>query len=219
MKSKPAKYGIKLWTCVDVDTKFLLNVDIYLGKASRDAPNNTEIGKNVFLNLTEIYRTGRVVTCDNFFTSVTLANQLWDNGLKLVGTLRANKREIPIEFRPNKEREVASSLHGFHKHLTLVSYVPKIKRSVILLSSEHHLGLCDENNNKPDIIQFYNKTKGGVDCLDQMIAEYSCKRPHLRWTMSLFMFILDVAAYNSFALYKHRYGDIKRRDSLEKLAI
>jgi hypothetical protein len=156
MKSKPAKYGIKLWTCVDVDTKFLLNVDIYLGKASRDAPNNTEIGKNVFLNLTEIYRTGRVVTCDNFFTSVTLANQLWDNGLKLVGTLWANKREIPIEFRPNKEREVASSLHGFHKHLTLVSYVPKIKRSVILLSSEHHLGLCDENNNKPDIIQLYN---------------------------------------------------------------
>lgn len=221
MKSKPAKYGIKLWSCVDVVTKFLLNVDIYLGKPTKEAQNSREIGKNVVLNLTSIYNgTGRVVTCDNFFTSVSLANELWDNGFKFVGTMRANKREIPTEFRPNKARELFSSLHGFSNNLTLVSYVPKPKRSVILLSTEHHLALCDENNyKKPEIIQFYNKTKGGVDCFDMMLANYSCKRSHLRWTMVLFMFMLDAAAYNSFVLYKQRYGDIKRRHSLEKLAI
>ena len=197
-------------------TQSSLNVDIHLEKARRAKQHRDRWKRR---SEPEKSTTGpeelsRAIT----FLRVTLANQLWDNGLKLVGTLRANKIEIPIEFRLNKEREVASSLHGFHKHLTLVSYVPKIKRSVILLSSEHHLWLCDENNNKPDIIQFYNKTKGGVDCLDQMIAEYLCGA-HLRWTMALFMFILDVAACNSFTLYKHRYGDIKRRDSLEKLAI
>lgn len=221
MKSKPAKYGIKLWSCVDVDTKFLLNVDIYLGKNNTDAKKNKEVGKNVVLNLTRNYNgTGRIVTCDNFFTSIPLANELWENGFKMVGTLRANKKDIPTEFRPNKYREVFSSIHGFCKNLTLVSYVPKPKRSVILLSTEHHLDLCDEKNNKkPEIIQFYNKTKGGVDCLDMMLGNYSCKRKNLRWTMVLFMFMLDVAAYNSFVLYKHRYGDIKRRHSLEKLAI
>ena len=41
----------------------------------------------------------------------------------------------------------------------------------------------------------------------------------MRWTMVLFMFMLDVAAYNSFVLFKIRSGDIKRRYSLEKLAV
>ena len=78
--------------------------------------------------------------------------------MKLVGTMRANKREIPNEFRPNKQRAVHSSLHGFNNHLTLVSYVPKAKRAVILLSTEHHLDLCDEKNDmKPEIIQFYKR--------------------------------------------------------------
>ena len=52
-----------------------------------------------------------------------------------------------------------------------------------------------------------------------MITELSCKRTHYKWTMLLFIFLLDVAAYNAFDLYKHRYGDIKRRHSLEKLVV
>lgn len=222
MKSKPAKYGIKLWSLVDNSTKYLLDVDVYLGKSINDAKNDKQVGKNVVLKLCKGYfGSGRIVTCDNFFTSVALANDLWLNGLKIVGTLRANKKEIPVEFRPNKHRDEFSSLHGFHDYLCLVSYVPKKKKSVILLSSEHHLALCDEINNtkKPDVITFYNKTKGGVDCLDQMLAELTCKRASSKWTMVIFMFMLDVAAYNSFVLYCQRRNDLERRKSLEKLAM
>lgn len=126
---------------LDVETKYLLNVDIYLGKTSKNDSKKNDVGKNVVLQLSrDYYGTGRVVTCDNFFSSVGLANELWLNSLKFVGTLRSNKREIPLEFRPHKQREVFSSLHGFNKHLCLVSYVPKANRSVVLLSSQHHIG-------------------------------------------------------------------------------
>ena len=110
------------------------------------------------------FQTGRTITVDNFFTSIHLAQNLWSNGLKIVGTLRVNKREIPIEFKPNKEREVFSSIYGFNSYLSIVSYVPKVKKSVILLSSHHHyIGNENTESKKPDIITFYNKNKGGVD--------------------------------------------------------
>ena len=81
----------------------------------------------------------RNITLDNWFTSIPLANTLLnDNKLTLVGTLKSNKIEIPQEFKPGKEREVKTSVFDFTKDLTLVSYVPRKKRSVILLSSLHH---------------------------------------------------------------------------------
>jgi len=33
---------------------------------------------------------------------------------------------------------------------------------------------------KPEIINYYNKTKGGVDNIDKMVGEYSVQRKTLR---------------------------------------
>ena len=45
--------------------------------------------------------------------------------------------------------------------MTLVSYVPKADKAVILLSTEHHDREVDQNNKqKPQIIIDYNKFKG-----------------------------------------------------------
>ena len=60
---------------------------------------------------------------------------------------------------------------------TLVSYVPKPNKSVILISTEHHRPVFDVNSEqkKPEIIAFYNKTKGAVDTYDQMVKKYTCR--------------------------------------------
>ncbi|KAG8233265.1 hypothetical protein J437_LFUL009975 [Ladona fulva] len=57
--------------------------------------------------------------------------------ITLLGTIRKNKREIPSEFQPNKSRKINSSLFGFQKNATLVSYVPWVNKAIILLSSMH----------------------------------------------------------------------------------
>ncbi|CAM4571666.1 unnamed protein product [Leuciscus chuanchicus] len=54
---------------------------------------------------------------------------------------------------------------------------------------------------KPDVILDYNKTKGGVDSLDQMVAAYTCKRKSNRWPMVVFSNMLDVSALNAFVLW------------------
>ena len=106
-----------------------------------------------------------------------LVTDLFENcGMTLVGTIRANKKEVPAEMRDVSSREQGSSAFLFSDNLTLVSYVAtsskKKKKNVLLLSSMHSLPSL-ENSGKPEIIEFYNSTKGGVDALDQMCAIYS----------------------------------------------
>ncbi|XP_055932016.1 uncharacterized protein LOC129962294 [Argiope bruennichi] len=50
---------------------------------------------------------------------------------------------------------------------------------------------------KPDIITFYNLTKGAVDVVDEMAAAYTTARVLNRWPMVILFPILNVAGINS----------------------
>jgi len=54
-----------------------------------------------------------------------------------------------------------------------------------------------DGEQKPEIINYYNKTKAGVDVLDKLVRAYSCKRSTRRWTVSLFFNVIDIAALNA----------------------
>ena len=61
-------------------------------------------------------------------------------------------------------------------------YVPKQRKNVLVLSTMHDTPEIDEGNrNKPIMIQFYNRTKGGVDTEDQMLDMYGAKVGTRRW--------------------------------------
>ncbi|XP_022109380.1 piggyBac transposable element-derived protein 4-like [Acanthaster planci] len=212
MPSKPAKYGIKFWLCVDVDTHYTLNIFLYLGKQRDQTTDNR--GAEVVKKLMEpLYNTGRNVTCDNYFTRSRLAIELLQKGLTLVGTIKPNRWEVPQEICPNrvKKRDAKSSVFLFNGDLTLVSYIPKPKRSVILLSSMHHDKSVDGINQKPEIINFYNKTKGGVDTLDQMVSLYSVLRTTKRWPLTVFYNMINIVALNAYILYCQLNLDWARR--------
>jgi hypothetical protein len=162
---------------------------------------------------------------DNFFTSIPLAKQLGAQKITLIGTLRKNKPEIPVEFLANKNRRVGSTMFAFNDNLTLVSYVPKINKAVLLLSSKHHDHKVDSTNEKPHTIFDYNKTKGAVDTVDQMCHKYSARRGTKRWPLCVFYNMIDIAALNALIIWKEKNSDwnknkrYKRRLFLEELEI
>ena len=51
-------------------------------------------------------------------------------------------------------------------------YKPKDKNKLVLLISSYHhdKNVSDDVERKPEVIEFYNKTKTGVDSLDQLIG-------------------------------------------------
>ncbi|KAB0804070.1 hypothetical protein PPYR_01040 [Photinus pyralis] len=219
--SKPNKYGIKIFALADSKTYYTVNMEVYLGKQP-DGPYATDNSASaVVRRLCEPIRGScRNVTCDNWFTGVDLIHRLLNEyKLTFLGTIRKNKRELPIEFSKPTGRPIGSSIFGFQKDLTLVSYMPKPKKNVLLISSLHHDDIVSPSG-KPEMILDYNASKGGVDTVDKLCASYNCARNTRRWPMVIFYAILNVAGINSMVLYFSNNIDIQmtRRKFLKTLS-
>ncbi|KAI8128045.1 PiggyBac transposable element-derived protein 4 [Lucilia cuprina] len=221
--SKPAKYGIKLWWVCDAKSYYPLTGQIYTGKTGNNREMNQ--GERVVKDLVQQYKnSGRNVTCDNFFTSLPLADTLATWGLSLVGTMKKNKSCIPSEFKASPQRPEHSTLFGYGENRTICSYVSKKNKSVILLSTMPCDNTISDIKQKPNIILFYNQTKGGVDVMDHMLGQYTTKRQTKRWPLALFYNILDISALAAFIIYSENnpsHFTLKRgarRLFLQKLA-
>ncbi|CAJ1074266.1 piggyBac transposable element-derived protein 4-like [Xyrichtys novacula] len=129
--SKPAKYGIKTWVACDFKSSYAWKMQVYTGKATatdaaaaagggggggggedpgpRAAGHGPEknLGMRVVLDVTEGLR-DRNLTCDNFFTSYELGQQLLKRKMTMFGTVRKNKPELPLALlSPNTKHTEA----------------------------------------------------------------------------------------------------------------
>lgn len=221
--SKPAKYGLKIQTICDGRTWYTLGMEVYVG---RQHPGPYEVSNSPFEVVKRLVRpiehTGRNITADNWYGSIPLAEYLLTKKLSFIGTLRKNKKELPVSFVDVKNREEKSSLFGFQNTTTIVSYVPKKKKNVILISTMHQDGVIDASTGdmkKPEIITLYNLTKAGVDTVDEMCGTYSTSRKCRRWPLVLFFRLLDIAGINSQVICFSNNPDLKcpRRTFLRQI--
>ena len=70
--SKPGKYGIKVWAICEANTSYAWKMQVYTGKdptIGREVNQGARVVKDL---VKEIENSGRNVTCDDFFTSVSL---------------------------------------------------------------------------------------------------------------------------------------------------
>ena len=117
----------------------------------------------------------------------------------------SNRRHLHLSLLPKqaRPREVGSSLFAFKDNLTMVSWHPKRSKFVPLLSSLHHNSNIVEIAT-PEIVEFYDKTEGGVDALDQKVRHYTTYRKTHHWPLAVFYNILDISAYNAYVLFNTR---------------
>ncbi|CAI5677988.1 unnamed protein product [Oreochromis niloticus] len=154
MPNKPARYGIKIWVACDARSSYAWKMQVYTGKPDKRGPPEKHLAARVVLDLTEGLTPGRNVTCDNFFTSRELADRLFrERGHTVLGTLRANRPEIPRELRCVKGRAVGSVESvvlagsaprgegrgggggGRGPDTIILSYVAKKNKNVLLLTT------------------------------------------------------------------------------------
>lgn len=170
---------------------YVYNFEIYVG-AQPEGPfqKSNKVNDVVHRVLDPLYDLGCNVTMDNYFTNLPLAKELLQKKITIVGTMKANRPEIPKEFKASKSRTSKSSVFGFQKDVTLVSYVPKRNKAVTLLSTMHYDAAIDpdtKEDRNPEIVTFYNRTKCGVvNILDKMCKQYSVLRNSRRWPLTFF---------------------------------
>jgi len=79
--SKPGHYGLKFWILSDRKSSYVYNLETCIGKKP-NAGREVILGEKVVLDLLEgTDAAGRYVTCDNFFTSLSLARKLLEKTL------------------------------------------------------------------------------------------------------------------------------------------
>ena len=86
-------------------------------------------------DLISMLQGGYSITTDDLFTGAALAKELKQNNCALLGTMRKTKKYVPTALREIKGRSVHSPKFLLHEGLTMVSYIQKKNRNVILLSS------------------------------------------------------------------------------------
>ncbi|XP_033228952.1 piggyBac transposable element-derived protein 4-like [Belonocnema kinseyi] len=218
--SKPDKYGLKIISACDARTFYFLKGIPYVDHEITKRKGDLSLPTQYVLRLTGfITGRNRNVTVDNWFSSVKLTEELAKK-LTMVGTLRKNKPPLPPSMI-SARTPVLYTEYLYQPDKMILSHTHKKNKKVVWISSVQCTG--ERGESKPEIIEFSNSAKSGVDVLDKFCHDKTTKRTTRRWPLRYFLGILDIAAVNSFVLYKwnlnlERYSKEARTYLLKTLA-
>ncbi|CAJ0922935.1 unnamed protein product [Ranitomeya imitator] len=154
--------------------------------------------------------TGEMLTSSILLPTLTMEQPTLDPDISLSNMFAKATKNFLRDIDAGGELISVSSLNDSDK-AQLLSVVAKKKRFWCWQKPKYQLSSCacllgdvltEEVAVKPvSTANQSNKTKGGVDKMDKMIGEHSCKRQTKRWPVALFSNILDVSALNSYIVY------------------
>lgn len=207
---KSNKYGIKLYKLC-LPSGYTYNLIIYAG---RTAEVNQNIGHahKITVEITEgLLDEGRVLYGDNFYTSLPLVEELLERNTYYCGTLRRNRKGLPVDFIKKKQKK--GDVDGMqNKHgIKIIKWTDK--RQVLMMTSciDHNGKMVELNKRnrfgnvvkKPDCILSYNKAKKGVDLSDQLASYYSNLRKTIKWYRKVAMeLIFGTSVVNAWTLHR-----------------
>lgn len=116
---KRACFGIKFFMLCKATSGYVWNSMIYTGKGTDlstliPVPPQSAMGTRVVLKLLEpLLGKGYCVTINNFYTSPELVDALIKNCTDVYGTVRANRKEMPPEFRAPKLKK--GDVHAYQR--------------------------------------------------------------------------------------------------------
>ena len=154
----------------------------------------------------------------NYYNSVGLAKQLYDQKVHCTGTLRLARGAPPSLKDLQRNRIPRNSYHHRRKDNTLIMCWYD-NRLVSLITTFHgvdtevyqhkkrvhrqgHTELQMVTLDRPVAIWEYTKYMQGVDRLDEFMKYYSFLWKTKRWTKKILFYFLQIALQNAYALYQ-----------------
>lgn len=219
IRGKPIRFGYKAWVLA-ARNGYCIQTDIYQGKKGIEiVTHDFGLGERVVLEFCKIladkYPNIRFsFYVDNFFTSPTLIAELGKMGMNGTGTVKANRTEkCPLPHKKamtNRERGAFESF--INKSDNIVAVTWKDNSVVTLLSNEHGVAPLGEAKRysvqekrkvsipQPNLIAHYNRNMGGVDLMDNTVANYRIGVRGKRWYIPIVMWLFDVVMSNAWFL-------------------
>ena len=130
---KPSKYGLKAYMLCDSVNGYCVKFKLYTGKSSIPASENGATYDLIMDLLRGLYGRGHILYCDNYYSSPQLFTDLWDLGVGATGTVRPNRKGIPLEIKNQRLAEKGDTTVMHQGPLNLTKYLDH--KPVYLLST------------------------------------------------------------------------------------
>ncbi|UYV69043.1 hypothetical protein LAZ67_6002162 [Cordylochernes scorpioides] len=213
----------------EASSGYTLNFDIYAGK--RDEKESSDKGQayDVVFRLLErskLLDKGYHLICDNFYTSVEMANDLYKRHTHLTGTLRRNRKYFPEGIKV-KRIGVGERIYRYKEPVLLLSWREKKSQTSPVLLLSTYAGVSTQlektssgkEKNLPKIVKHYNSGKGGVDLCDQMMNMYQDERKSLKWWRKVFISMSHRTLLNAYIIYRQNTDKPLDRYDFQKVLI
>nr|XP_040563529.1 piggyBac transposable element-derived protein 3-like [Lepeophtheirus salmonis]XP_040563530.1 piggyBac transposable element-derived protein 3-like [Lepeophtheirus salmonis] len=189
IRGRPIRFGYKMWAMCSKGG-YLDGFDLYMGKNDETPIDNVAkigLGGNVVLNLIKKSKLpanhGHKIFFDNYFTSISLMEELKTRGYLASGTCRDNRTEkCPISEKNWMKNEPRGAVdQRMSDDILLIKWKDNKEVSIatnfdstILKSTRRYIR--NEKKYKqiqqPACFQQYNSHMGYVDIMDQAISTY-----------------------------------------------
>lgn len=207
---KPDTYGINFYILGEAKTGYVLDFKVYTGE-----PNTTR--DIVFTLMEKHLHKGYHLYMDNYYNSVAITKELFDNGTHSCGTLRLNRGALKALQALTKQKGEHNELHYRKKTNTfvicwqdtrLVSIIMNLKG----INTEEYIHrkrirtdgrvmLQETRLDQPVAIKKYIKFMSGVDRFDQMIKYYAFAHKTMKWTKKVMLYLFQMMLQNVHILY------------------
>ena len=233
-KNKPNKFHIKLYQVCEAKSGYVVDFEVYTGKddspsvrASRpldiEATKTTKLVLGLLENANLLDK-GHHLYIDNYYSSPELADELYSRDTFVTGTLRLNRKGIPLAVK-NAKLKQGECVFRRKEHIFVMKWCDK--RPVSFISTIHEANDIitkkkDRQGNyiqKPQIVVDYTCKMRGCDVSDQLLQSYSLLRRSVKWWRKLFFHLFSVVLGNAYILHK-KYGSAKmtHEEYLENIA-
>jgi hypothetical protein len=146
------------------------------------------------------------VQTDNFYNSPKLAWFLKSKKTDCVGTLRANRKNVPPLVK-NKKLKKGEHCGQHSGDVALLAWQDKKRVTTISIYHRDDMRVVVNKANrvqsKPVVVCDYNLNMLGVDLKDQMLQPYLLERKKsTKWYVKLTKRLLNVAILNAMVIYR-----------------
>ncbi|XP_021932761.1 piggyBac transposable element-derived protein 4-like [Zootermopsis nevadensis] len=181
---KSSKFGIKTYELCESNSGYLWSFIIYTGKdtvfTSSLISEDTNKASAIVLSLAEpLLGRGHTLWMDNFYNAPALARILKSLKTDCVGTLRINRKDVPLAVKDKKLKKGEL----IAQHSGPVSVLKwSDKKNVTMISTYHGDDTQKvktkggQEREKPASVLDYNKNMIGVDLKDQLLQNYLLER-------------------------------------------
>ena len=169
-KDKPAKYGLNFRSLGSSRRPYIYYTVPYTGKPVEVTESHIKDTLTLVKRIVEGYEQhgyslkGTNISMDRYYTSIPLAEWLYDKNITCIGTLNSNQKGLPKEIKETKGREGNSwiSCKRDKGEVTLNLYVMKTKssgmRNILLLQTTNPAHYVTQDDKKSLLVTRYMTT-------------------------------------------------------------